>query len=59
VLLKNIGDTARGTPLAQALIDNGAVKPIVSFTYPLMDARKAFEASRTHKAPGKVILQVR
>jgi len=32
-----------------ALIDNGAVNPIVSCTYPLVDARKAFEASRTHK----------
>lgn len=35
------------------------LKYIVSCTYPLTDARKAFEASRTHKAPGKVILQVR
>jgi NADPH:quinone reductase-like Zn-dependent oxidoreductase len=42
-----------------ALIDNGAVNPITSCAYSLMDARKAFEASRTHKAPGKVILQVR
>jgi len=33
-----------------ALIDNGAANPIVSCTYPLMDARKA---------PGKVILQAR
>jgi len=36
-------------------IDNGAVKSIVSCTYPLTDARKAFEASWKHKAPGKMI----
>jgi NADPH:quinone reductase-like Zn-dependent oxidoreductase len=42
-----------------ALIDDGAVKPIVSCTFSLSDARKAFEAARQHKAPGKLILQVR
>ena len=34
-----------------ALIDEGAVNTIVSCTCPLMDAHKAFEASRTEKAP--------
>ncbi len=42
-----------------ALMDNGPVKPIVSSTFPLADARNAFEATRKLKAPGKTILQVR
>jgi NADPH:quinone reductase-like Zn-dependent oxidoreductase len=42
-----------------ALIDDGAVKAIVSATFALSDARKAFEAARQHKAPGKMTLQVR
>jgi len=40
-----------------ALIDQGAVKSIVSSIYSLADASKAFEAPR--KEPGKIVLEIR
>jgi NADPH:quinone reductase-like Zn-dependent oxidoreductase len=41
-----------------ALIEAGKVKPVVSETYPLADARKAQESSQTGHARGKIVLVV-
>ena len=46
------------TELAK-LVDQGALKSIVSRVLPLADARLAFEPPAANRAPGKIVLKVR
>jgi NADPH:quinone reductase-like Zn-dependent oxidoreductase len=41
------------------LIDDGSIKPIVTYTFPLGDAAKAYEQSQTGHTRGKIVLKVR
>ncbi|MFB2921332.1 NADP-dependent oxidoreductase [Aerosakkonema funiforme] len=50
-------DAAQLTEIAQ-LIDAGYVKPIVETTLPLADVRQAHQLSQSHRARGKIVLQV-
>lgn len=50
-------DSSQLTRIA-ALVDEGAVKPVVSVTMPLLDAAKALEMSRQGHIRGKMVLKV-
>ena len=39
-----------------ALIDSGAVRPVIADTMPLADARRAHEQSQTRHTRGKLVL---
>ncbi len=41
------------------LVDDGSLKPIVSETFPLSDARHAYEAGSRGHLRGKIVLRVR
>jgi NADPH:quinone reductase-like Zn-dependent oxidoreductase len=40
------------------MVESGAVKPVVSGTFPLADAVKAYESVMTGHTRGKVVLQM-
>ncbi|HEY7087321.1 MAG TPA: NADP-dependent oxidoreductase [Tepidisphaeraceae bacterium] len=40
------------------LIDDGSIKPVVTYTFSLSDAAKAQEQSETHHTRGKIVLKV-
>jgi len=60
VLGAHIVTRADGSELAEIarLIDEGAIKPIVTTVLPLSDARKAHEQSESHHMQGKIVLRV-
>ena len=41
------------------LLRQGKIKPVVGTVFPLEDVRKAQELSASHRAPGKIVLQVK
>lgn len=53
-----VGPSARRLAELARVIDDGAVRPIVSEVLPLSDARKAHELSQTGHARGKIMLRV-
>lgn len=50
-------DSSQLTRIA-ALVDEGAVKPVVSVAMPLLDAGRALEMSRQGHIRGKMVLKV-
>jgi NADPH:quinone reductase-like Zn-dependent oxidoreductase len=39
-------------------VDEGSLKPIIARTFPLADARRAFESGTGPRRPGKTVLAV-